>query len=454
MSKLFRTYIISHIILLFAILLQVPASAVTIEEIKPIIEQNYFQEVDDQLFNQPIDEIFNSLDQYSKYLSDEELNQFQNNINQSFVGIGIVFSMEDDGAFIQEVIANSPAENSGLKNNDIIIEVEGTSLKGKTNDGVSELILGPENTSVNLVVLRNGEKLNVVVTRKKVQIPNVTSELLAENIGYLKVQSFSDNLIELIINEKNKYKDANAWIIDLRNNGGGYLDVAQKMLGMFKNVKYTLVAQFKDKSYNLLATKQSDQFTEPVNLLVNRNSASASEIVAAALKDYEKAMLFGETTYGKGRMQTIYDVPSGGAVILTVATFLSPLGNEIDGIGVEPHLTTELPLEDAHWNHILALLTYDVFDHLINIPVEHHFKIMLNQSVDLTTFKEKIHLVTLGGELVDFKVKQIGQKRYEIIPLEPLQRGGEYAIIIHPGWESVKGIKATDGVMVRISVEK
>ncbi|WP_194840796.1 S41 family peptidase [Filobacillus milosensis] len=454
MKKIIRNMTSFSFVISFLTMLAIPASAITVEDVKPIIEEAYFEEVDESIYNGTVDDVFNELDPYSTYYTDEEYNQFMNSIEQSFVGIGISFEVVQEGAFIQYVFPGSPAEQAELEPGDIIIEVDGESLNGASSEKMVALIGGDVNTTVNLTIKRGETTFNVNIQREEIQAPIVQSGKLAGNIGYIHFSSFPGELTQMIQQHKQALNGVDGWIVDIRNNGGGLLTSAQKLLGMFEGIDTTMVANFKEYHDTIQTIDQDEKFSKPMNLLINEYSASASEIFAAALKDYEKATLFGNTTFGKGRMQNLFDLPEGGIVKLTVATFLSPFGNIIDGVGVEPHIKTNQPLEDAHWDQLNEVFEYNVFQHLEDINPDHQFKITLNQKADLETFKDKVKLATLGGELIDFEVDFLENNRYEVSPNSSLKSGGEYAMYIQPGWTNSEGRLANEGAIVRISVSE
>ncbi|GEL78817.1 S41 family peptidase [Tenuibacillus multivorans] len=428
--------------------------AVTTEDVEPYIEEYYFEDVNDAIFENSVDDVFEELDPYSTYYTAEEYEQFMSNIDQSFVGIGISFELVEEGVFVRNVFEDSPAEEAGIKPGDIITYVDDVALEEKSSEEIASLIGGPEDTSVKITLDRNGLIITLDVTRQEIQVPIVTSQKLAGNIGYIQFQSFPQNLTELIQEHKQQLGDVDSWILDVRFNGGGYLQAAQQLLGMFPGIENSMIANYKNHQEVYKTIEQEETFNKPINLLINPYSASASEIFAAALKDYDKATLYGETTFGKGRMQSLIQLPEEDGILkLTVATFLSPLGNAIDEVGVNPDIETKTPLADAHWNELNEKFDYQVLNHLKDIAPDHQFTITLNREADLESFEEKVKLATLGGEQIDFDVKYLGEKQYQVTPTSPLQPGGEYAMYIQPGWTDQDRQRATSGVIVRISVK-
>ncbi|WP_188206726.1 S41 family peptidase [Alkalibacillus aidingensis] len=435
--------------------LSISANTVTTDDVRPFVESFYYEDVDPAIFDEDVETLFESLDPYSDYLTEEQLKQFEEDINQSFVGIGIAFEMVEDGVLIQNVYEGSPADEAELTPGDIITHVDGTSLANKSSDEASLLIAGEENTSVVLTVFRDDDEFDVEVTRESIDIPVVTSTRLGGDIGYLSIESFSDDLIDEVLEQVQSLNDVDSWILDLRFNSGGYLGSAQELLGMFPEVDTMMAANFNDYSRTYGVIKQDITFETPVSLLINQYSASASEIVAAALKDEQLATLYGETTFGKGLMQQIFYLDDGlGGVKLSVAEFLSPLGNKIHNQGVEPDESTDLPLEDAHWDQLNEQLEYDQFEQITEVSPNHQFTIALNDQANLSSLEEQIEFIDLGGSDVDFSLSQKDEQEYELTPDQSLEEDGEYAIYIHPGWENNEGNRSKEGVIVRVNVSE
>ncbi len=289
-------------------------------------------------------------DPYSVYYTEEELQDLLSDTAGIYYGIGAYVSIDNEVNLprISGVIPGTPAERAQLMTDDIIYEVDNESTQGLKLDEVVSRIKGPEGTLVHLTILRGSanEKVEVDVERSAVEIPTVSTELMGENqdIGYLRITEFDDitpdqfreGMVEL---EANNIKGL---IIDLRSNPGGSLqaviDIGRQILpkGI---IVYTVDRNGDRDDYTCDGTNEIDI---PVVVLVNQYSASASEILAGAIKDYEIGKLVGTTTYGKGIVQRIFDLNDGTAIKLTISNYYTPNGNNIHGIGIEPDVEIEL----------------------------------------------------------------------------------------------------------------
>lgn len=288
-------------------------------------------------------------DPYSVYYTEDELNDLLSDTAGVYYGIGAYVSMDNDINVprISGVIPGTPAERAELQIDDIIYEVDGEATQGLELSEVVSKIKGPEGTMVNLTLLRGDkrEEVSVDVERSAVEVPTVTTELLGDNseIGYLQITEFDDitpdqfkeGMAEL------REKDIKGLILDLRSNPGGSLqavvEIAQQILpkGL---IVYTVDRDGNQEDYSCDGSHEIDI---PVVVLVNQYSASASEILSGAIKDYGLGKLVGVTTYGKGVVQRIFDLKDGTAIKLTVSNYYTPAGNNIHGIGIEPDIEVE-----------------------------------------------------------------------------------------------------------------
>ena len=292
-------------------------------------------------------------DPYSVYYTEEELEDLLSDTAGVYYGIGAYVSIDTEMNLprISGVIPGTPAERAALQTDDIIYEVDKESTQGLKLDEVVSMIKGPEGTTVHLTLLRGSknEEVEVDVERSAVEVPTVSTDYLGDNkdIGYLKITEFDDitpdqfreGMVELRAN------DIKGLVIDLRSNPGGSLqavcDIANQILpkGI---IVYTVDRNGNRDDYTCDGKSRIDI---PVVVLVNQYSASASEILAGAIKDYELGKLVGTTTYGKGIVQRIFDLRDGTAVKLTVSNYFTPNGNNIHGIGIEPDVEIELDTE-------------------------------------------------------------------------------------------------------------
>ncbi|WPC42263.1 S41 family peptidase [Clostridium sp. JS66] len=335
------------------------ASSSLLEEARQTIKNNYVSEVPDSVLNAPtIEEMVKRLnDPYSEYFSKQEQQDFVNVIDNKMYGIGIYMEIIPEGVKISSVINNSPASEAGIKAGDIITSANGTSLAGVASKQAASYIQGEEGTTVNLVIKRGDSQLNFAVTRREISIPTVEGKMLNNNAAYIQVSSFGSDTSELFTQKLKelKMKNPEFYIIDLRNNGGGYMSTALDMAGNFIGENRAIIIENKQgQKTGYLASDKGSVIDKPVFFLVNENTASASEILSAAVKDYNKAFFIGTTTYGKGVAQQMFPLSDGSYLKLTVEKFYSPKGNVIQKTGITP----DFKVEDAN---TLALPVADLF---------------------------------------------------------------------------------------------
>ena len=292
-------------------------------------------------------------DPYTTYLNNEEATNLTNSLSGSFGGIGAIVTLKNERPTIAEApIKGSPAEKSGLKAEDVILKVDGKETTGKTVDEVVSNIRGKKGSKVTLTILRGEETFDVTLTRDTIPQTTVTGTLDKDNktVGAIQISSFGENTAsELKETIKSLRKDgATSFIIDLRNNTGGLLDQVEEMSSMFLKDGKTIV-QFSDKEGNkseTIAGKELDngfKVEEPVAILVNEYSASASEIFAAALNESADVPLIGTKTFGKGTVQTVRGLDEQSELKLTVMKWLTPSGKWIHEKGIEPTIQVEYP---------------------------------------------------------------------------------------------------------------
>ena len=308
-----------------------------------IIEEDFYQEVsEDDLIDGALKGLFEGLDDpYSQYYTADEFESLKEQTSGSFVGIGVYIgvSSENNKITIISPIEGSPAEQVGIKSGDIVVKVDGESIESKTVDEVIKQIKGKENTKVNLTVEREGKELSFDITRQTIVTKSVSNEVKNNDIGYLRITSFDEhtydefkeNLSEL------ESKGIKGLVIDLRDNPGGLLDVcvdiADNLIG-----KGTIVYT-KDNSGNEEYYKSdANELDMPIAVLINGGSASASEILTAALVDNGKAIAIGETSFGKGLVQSVKGLKDGTGYKLTTAQYFTPNGDYINGKGITPKI--------------------------------------------------------------------------------------------------------------------
>jgi carboxyl-terminal processing protease len=323
------------------------------EEAVDRIEADYYRKVDrDELLNTSLEQAVESLDdQFSHYFSPKEYHAFQLDTEGAFEGVGMSVRAVPEGLRVEQVYDDSPAKEGGLKAGDVIVAANGKSLKGKTSDESTTLIKGPAGTEVTLE-LSGGKKLTL--KRAKVDIPIVQSRMENEGgkkIGWVSLAGFtsgSGDDVDAAVKQKLE-EGAKGIVLDLRFNGGGLLQEAVEVSSVFLKdgrVVSTKGRARAERKYN--ATGGAIASDIPVVVLVNQGSASASEIVAGALKDRKRAKLVGTRTYGKGVFQEIMQLENGGALDITVGEYFTPSGRNLGGGGVKQGagLTPDIQAED------------------------------------------------------------------------------------------------------------
>jgi carboxyl-terminal processing protease len=329
----------------FFTLLLAPAQAAILDDARAIIEATYVDPVDERVLQaESVEKLLEKLnDPHSVFFTPEEYQAFVDSIGDStFSGIGVQIESVAEGILVTGVLSGSSAEAANIKAGDIILSVDGKSLQGLTTEQAVPLIRGPESSSIKMALKRGNSSFSLSILRQTVVVPSVQTEFLAGNIGYIDIDSFGLETISEFRQgvDELRLKGAESFIIDLRSNSGGYLLTALDIAGYFIGSDPALKTQFRNKADIMYASEQRRAMNEPTIFLVNEFSASASEILAAAVQDHDKALVIGQTTYGKGSMQRVFRLGSGeGFLKLTTARFFSPDGNSIEGEGVSPDLT-------------------------------------------------------------------------------------------------------------------
>ncbi|MCX7883900.1 MAG: S41 family peptidase [Caloramator sp.] len=317
-----------------------------LDEARYLIKNYYIEKVSDEILNKPtIKEMVEGLkDPYSVYFSKSEYNDFVNGIDMKFSGIGVKFEIVPEGVKVVSVLKDSGAESVGIKEGDIIIEADGKSLAGITEDKVGLYLRGDEGTTVNVKVKRGSSILSFSITRKIIETPTVGGSIINGHTAYIKISSFGEDTagkFGTILKDLNK-KNPDNYIIDLRDNPGGYLNSALDIAGYFIGDGTVVKVTNRDgDNVEYKAFKHDIKIDKPLIFLVNENSASASEVLTGAIKDYNTAYIIGNRTFGKGLVQTMFGLSDGSYLKLTVLRFLSPLGNEINKVGVTPHFNAD-----------------------------------------------------------------------------------------------------------------
>lgn len=317
---------------------------------REIIDKYYLGDVDDTALEEgAIKGYIEGLgDPYTEYISKEEMDTYLDDTMGNFVGIGIymIKNTQYDKIQVLSTIKGSPAEKVGIQAGDLIISADGVQYKADDMTIASNKIKGEEGTKVTIEVLRGAEKLKFELTREKVKVNKVEGKVLSNNIGYIKFTSFDETTAE---DFKNQYqelakKGIQSLIIDLRNNGGGIVDQALEIADYMTTKDSVLLYEVdKNGKETVKKAKEDPIVNMPIVILTNENTASASEILAGALKDLGKAKIVGTTTYGKGVIQQILKLNDGSGLKITIEEYQTPNRNKINKVGIEPDEKVELP---------------------------------------------------------------------------------------------------------------
>lgn len=331
-------------------------------KVKDVLERldtYYYEGVDtDALYEEAVRGLVDSVgDPYTSYFTASEYDSFLEKMEGSYEGIGVVVSYgeTEDEIIVVAPFKDSPGEQAGVEPGDIIIGVDHVNTVGMSLDKVVERIKGEKGTEVVLTVTREGEEIDIPIIRDVIEIPTIEYELMEDKIGYISMSGF-----DLITEDqfKNALADLEkqgeeGLIIDLRNNPGGYLHIVYAIVDELLD-KGQMVVYTEDKYGNRdeLITETSNSFEKPLVVLVNGNSASASEILAGAVKDHEIGTIVGETTFGKGLVQRTFDLDDGSAVKITISRYYTPDGYYIHGVGIEPDVVIPYDSESETDNQL------------------------------------------------------------------------------------------------------
>ena len=315
-------------------------------EVLEKINKEYVDEINQsESMDSAINGLLQSLDPYSAYMSPEIFQEMQTETSGEFGGLGIEVSMESGVVKVISPIDDTPASKAGIKAGDYIVKINNTQVQGKSLSEAVDLMRGPVGSGIELTVRRRGVKkaLTFNITREIIEVQSVKSDLLENNIGYIRLTSFNDNSSQQIKKQIKKLKEnenLKAFILDLRNNPGGLLSQAIKISDFFLENGEIVSTKSRKKSENRKWFARKGDITDGKTLLVliNYGSASASEIVAGALKDHKRAIILGENSYGKGSVQSIIPLKNKGAIRLTVAKYYLPSGKSISEVGVRPDI--------------------------------------------------------------------------------------------------------------------
>ena len=293
-------------------------------------------------------------DKYTQYLTKDEMNELLEDTSGSYVGIGVYMAdnTADNSILIIGVIEGSIAEKEGIKAGDIIKKVDGVEYTGEQIDAVSSKIKGEEGTTVSITILRDNEEKEFNITRSNVKLKTVSSKMLENNKAYIKITAFNDGTANEFKEayENLKQNNPTGLVIDLRNNGGGLvtesLDIAETMVEKGKTL---LITANKNNKEDIRKSKENPTITIPVVVLINQNTASASEILSGILRDDCNYKIIGTKSYGKGVIQTVYSFSDGSGLKVTTEEYFTPNHNKINKVGITPDIEVSL---DSEWENM------------------------------------------------------------------------------------------------------
>lgn len=323
----------------------------TLETFKMMLKQKYIGEIDEEkMMDGAIKGYVEGLgDPYTTYLTKEEMQEFIEETNSEYVGIGVYLtnSKTDNTILVVGIMKAAPALEAGIQAGDVIEKVNDVAYTGDQLDDAIKILKGEEGTDVKVTVLRDGKEIDLTVTRRKITVEHVDSQMLENNIAYIQVDSFDSGVAEDFKKQITELKNGGAKgiIIDLRSNGGGIVDEATGIADLFlKENETILITKGKDEKEETTVSKNKPIIQDiPLVVLVNEGTASASEILAGALKDkYPNTTVVGKTTYGKGVIQTLYNLTDGSGLKITTEEYFTPNHNKINKEGIKPDVEVNL----------------------------------------------------------------------------------------------------------------
>ena len=313
------------------------------------IQEEYVEEIDQaDVMDSAINGVLQSLDPYSAYMSPTIFGEMQTETKGEFGGLGIEVGMEAGVVKVISPIDDTPAARAGIKAGDYIVRINGEQVQGKTLMEAVNLMRGPVGSPIEITIRRKGLRKAKIfeIIREVIEIKSVVAKLINKEVGYLRLRAFKENSSNQLKGEifkLEKNKSLSGYILDLRNNPGGLLSQAIKISDFFlDDGEIVSTKGRKNRENRKFFAKKGDRIKgKPLIILINQGSASASEIVAGALQDHKRAILLGETTFGKGSVQTIIPLKNRGAIRLTISKYYLPSGKSISEIGVEPDIKVE-----------------------------------------------------------------------------------------------------------------
>jgi carboxyl-terminal processing protease len=325
------------------------ASLSKLQEIRTLIDRYYLEDVDDdELEAYTYKGLVAGLgDPYSAYYTKEEYEEVVESNQGIFSGIGAVLQKDTDTGAVQVVrtIKGGPAEKAGVKSGDILYKIEGEEISSDEDlSSVVSKVKGEEGTTVKLTFLRDGKEMDYDIKRKRIETPTVEYEMLADSIGYIQITEFDEITVDQFEEAMTalKNKGMKKLVIDLRDNPGGLLTSVVQIADMILPKGMIVYTEDKNGKKEEYKATSEESFDQPIAVLINENSASASEILAGAIQDYKAGTLVGTTSYGKGIVQNIMKLSDGSALKLTISSYYTPNGRNIHKKGIDPDVEVEL----------------------------------------------------------------------------------------------------------------
>ncbi len=362
---------------------QRPVASIPYEELRTFtevfgrIQKDYVEPVSDKkILEDAIRGMLSGLDPHSTYLDEQQYNELRVGTTGQFGGLGIEVGMENGFIKVISPIDDTPAQRSGVKAGDLIIRLDEKPVKGMSLEDAVKIMRGEPGSEITLTIVRESEEqpLTITIVRDVINVKSVKSRLLDDGYGYVRISSFQsrtgeslrDNLLALEKTNRGKLKGI---VLDLRNNPGGVLNAAVAVSDAFLTsgiIVYT-EGRINDSQYEFRATPQEYLDGAPIVVLINAGSASASEIVAGALQDQNRAIIMGEKSFGKGSVQTILPTTNGGAVKLTTARYYTPSGRSIQAEGITPDIIlSKVRLQELENPNVTPITESDLSNHLMN----------------------------------------------------------------------------------------
>jgi carboxyl-terminal processing protease len=341
------------------------------------IKSDYVEDVEDEvLLEHAIRGMLSGLDPHSTYLSPDEYNELRIGTSGEFGGLGIQVGMEDGFVKVISPIDDTPAYKAGLQAGDLIIRLDEKTVKGLTLNDAVKIMRGKPGTDIELTVVREGtdKPLTFVVTRDIIKVKSVKNRMLDPGYGYIRISNFQSRTAPQLLEALNDLKEENkanlkGLVLDLRNNPGGVLNAAAEVSDLFidKGKLVYTEGRIDNSHYEYNANPGDILDGAPVVVLINGGSASASEIVAGALQDHRRAVVMGSKSFGKGSVQTIQELRSGGAVKITTARYFTPNGRSIQGAGITPDIILEkYTVTSAEEDSLASIKEADLSNHISN----------------------------------------------------------------------------------------